>query len=273
MNGGYEARLLNVLRDLDPLVIAVSGGVDSLTLATFAHRHTAVPIRVFHAVSPAVPDEATCRVRAMALQESWALTIIDAREFVDERYRANPVNRCYFCKSNLYSAIAARTSWQIVAGTNVDDLQDYRPGLQAAQEHSVRHPYVEAGLDKRAVRSLARSLGMPDIAELPASPCLSSRIETGISIDAAMLRLVHQVEQFVAARIQPRTVRCRIRLAGLVIELDDESLARLGPREKAEIRSHIVSMARQVHCFHKVVFGSYRMGSAVVQARVAVSPT
>ena len=91
-------------------------------------------------------------------------------------YLANPVDRCFFCKTNLYGCIARLTDAQILSGANLDDLQEYRPGLEAAKCHSVRHPYLEAGIDKRAVRSLARELGLGALSELPAAPCLSSRM-------------------------------------------------------------------------------------------------
>ncbi|MGH8841615.1 MAG: hypothetical protein ACREX1_02915, partial [Advenella sp.] len=104
-------------------------------------------------------------------QENWKLSIIDANEFSDDRYVSNPVNRCFYCKSNLYSSISNCTKKQIISGTNADDLGEYRPGLQAAKEFSVRHPYVEAGIAKADLRQFASFLGLPEIAALPSSPC------------------------------------------------------------------------------------------------------
>ena len=154
-----RARLAAVLSAIDgPLAVAVSGGVDSVTLATFAHRAAGSRAEVFHAVSPAVPEEATERVKWLATNQGWRLRIVDAREFVDENYLANPVDRCFFCKTNLYGCIARHSDAQILSGANLDDLGEYRPGLNAAKLHSVRHPYLEAGIDKTAVRSLARPL-------------------------------------------------------------------------------------------------------------------
>ena len=103
---------------------------------------------MLHAVSPAVPPHATARVRAHAERHGWALTVADAGEFDDPRYRANPVDRCYFCKSNLYDRIRSVTEGTVASGTNLDDLGDYRPGLKAAAERGVVHPFVEAGIDK-----------------------------------------------------------------------------------------------------------------------------
>jgi uncharacterized protein len=218
------ARLAAVLDRLGPLAVAVRGGVDSMTLATFAHRRAPEAISVVHAVSPAVPAEATRRVRAAAAAEGWRLTVADAGEFDDQRYRANPADRCYFCKTNLYNRIRWLSARRIASGTNLDDMGDYRPGLTAAAEHDVVHPYVEAGIAKEAVRRLARDLGLGEVAELPAQPCLASRVETGIAIDAEDLALVAQVEtQLAAMAPQQATLRCRITMAGVAIEVGPEA--------------------------------------------------
>lgn len=214
-------RLGNALRRHRALAIAVSGGVDSVTLATFAHRLGAGPVTAIHAVSPAVPPAATQRVRARAAAEGWHLIVTGAGEFDDRRYRDNPVNRCYFCKTNLYHRIRNLTSYVIASGANLDDLGDYRPGLTAASEHHVVHPFIEAELDKPAVRTLARQQGLDDVAELPPQPCLSSRIETGIAIDAADLGFVDRVEMALAEMAPPGSiVRCRVTRAGVAVELE-----------------------------------------------------
>jgi len=120
-----------ILSDLPNLAIAVSGGVDSMTLAHAAHRAGIPGLLVVHALSPAVPAEATARVRDHARRFGWRLTEVDAGEFADPQYRANPVNRCYFCKTNLYARIAHVTEGPIASGANLDDLGDDRPGLLA----------------------------------------------------------------------------------------------------------------------------------------------
>lgn len=224
--GALEA----VLRAIGPAAVAVSGGVDSLTLATFAHRLLPATVTMFHAVSPAVPAEATERTRELAAREGWTLQVIGAGEFEDPDYLRNPVDRCFHCKRNLYGAIRPHTVAQILSGTNRDDLGEYRPGLEAARAESVRHPFVEAGMDKAAVRALARSLGLPEVASLPSSPCLASRVETGIAIDPEELARIHQAETLVRARLAGATdVRCRVRARGVVVELDAAALAALDP--------------------------------------------
>jgi uncharacterized protein len=211
-----------------------------------------------------VPAEATARVQAQAEAEGWALAVIDAGEFADPAYRANPVNRCFFCKANLYGAIAARSGRQILSGANTDDLHDYRPGLDAAREHGVRHPYLEAGLDKAAVRALARALGLRRLADLPSSPCLSSRVETGLRIEPEDLAAIHAVEQQLARRLSPSAVRCRRRASGWVIELDADCLARLDAQLQ---RSLAAEIAPWLPAGPPVAFAPYRMGSAFLVER------
>ncbi len=254
-------RLHEIINQLGDIAIAVSGGVDSLTLATFSHRMLDEPLMV-HAVSPAVPEEATARVRYLAASEGWRLDVLNAGEFSDPQYRTNPVNRCFFCKTHLYAAIRARTDLQIVSGANLDDLGEYRPGLDAAREYGVRHPYVEAGIDKASVRVLARELGLGDMAELPAAPCLSSRLETGIRIEADTLGFVHAVEKLVSAALQPQTVRCRVRAAGIVVELDQASLKRLSEQERQQLRTRIKAQMQPARSSPDIQFACYRTGSA-----------
>ena len=252
--------LEHILRGIPHPAIAVSGGVDSVTLAAVAAASIA-GVTLMHAVSPAVPPEATARLRRLASERGWQLNVLEAGEFSDPRYLANPTNRCYFCKSNLYGAIRAKTNRQILSGANMDDLGEYRPGLLAAKHQDVRHPYVEAGIGKLAVRQIARDLRLHEVADLPSSPCLSSRIETGIRIETPLLEFVHSVERVISQTVGPRTVRCRIRAASVVVELDSETLGRLSELEKCEL----AALARiQPHSptHLPVHFEPYRNGSA-----------
>ncbi len=265
MNGS-QAKLVGVLREMRAVTVAVSGGVDSLTLGVQAHRLLGDGATLAHAVSPAVPPEATERVRDLARQEGWRLLVFDAGEFSDPAYLGNPVDRCFFCKGHLYDALAARTESQIVSGTNTDDLGEYRPGLRAARKHGVRHPYVEAGMDKSAVRRLASELGLGPIATLPASPCLSSRVETAIPIEADVLAAIHAVETLVTEALAPRTVRCRVRGTAIVIELDDNALDRAGDGIRAALAERIRPLLPERLAQRPVGFAGYRTGSAFVGA-------
>ncbi|MDQ2804844.1 MAG: adenine nucleotide alpha hydrolase [Pseudomonadota bacterium] len=259
------ARLRSVLDEFDAVAVAVSGGVDSLTLAAAAHDQLGPRARMFHAVSPAVPPDATERTRALAIARGWALEVIDAGEFADPAYRANPANRCFFCKADLYGSIAARTTVPIASGTNLDDLGDWRPGLIAARARGVRHPFVEAEIDKATVRRIATALGLGEVADLPASPCLSSRVETGIAIDPAELAFVHGAEQMIAAELRPRTVRCRVRPGGIVIELDAATLAGLDVERERALRGGLRDLMQRSRISRPVSFSAYRMGSAFLR--------
>lgn len=258
-------RLDAIVRALDRAAVAVSGGVDSLTLARVVHDALGNRATMYHAVSPAVPSEATERVRALAQQYGWQFEVINAGEFDSEEYMRNPVNRCFFCKTSLYDAIQAiakQTQAQILSGTNTDDLGEYRPGLEAAKQYNVRHPFVEAGINKADVRALARDLGMPDVAELPAAPCLSSRVETGIAIEPETLKAIHLTEKLVAATLQPTTVRCRVRANGVVIELDEATLAKIDQQIRNELMSKIETIFVRKDSIKSIRFEAYRTGSA-----------
>jgi uncharacterized protein len=256
-----EARL----RGIPAPLIAVSGGVDSLTLAALA-AELADDMIAMHAVSPAVPAEATQRVRRLARQRGWELVVLHSGEFEDPRYRANPIDRCFHCKTNLYAAMRRYSPRQILSGANLDDLREYRPGLEAAHQHGVRHPYIEAGIDKSGVRQIAHELGLPELAALPASPCLSSRVETGIRIEAATLSFIHRVEQLVAQQLQPAVVRCRIRASAIVIELDRASLASLGAGAARQLTQQIHDGGDAPDML-PIRFEAYRSGSAFVPPR------
>lgn len=260
-NRGINA-VADLLRGIECVAVAVSGGIDSLTLATIASRSQGPRAEMFHAVSPAVPPEATQRVRDFAAREGWRLHVIDAAEFEREEYVSNPSNRCFYCKRSLYSVIAESTSAQIVSGTNADDLHEYRPGLEAARVHSVRHPYAELGVTKADIRNMAESLGLGEIASLPASPCLSSRVETGIRITPPLLRLIHAAELAVRGRVAARSIRCRLRKSGVVIEIDGETLSRLTATQRDDMLQAATRVFAGEDDPYPISLAPYRVGSA-----------
>lgn len=227
-----ETRLAAVLDSAPTRLIACSGGVDSMTLATFAHRLAPETTLIAHALSPAVPEEATARVRSWAEQEGWHLQLVRSGEFDSADYLSNPVNRCYHCKSHLYDAmetlkrIGADIGAQatLMSGANLDDLGEYRPGLEAAAEHGVRHPLIEAGIDKQGVRAMARGMGLL-FADLPASPCLASRLYTGTRVTAERLAAVHMAEKMIRERTGLEVVRCRLRDNSMLVEVAEDARA------------------------------------------------
>ncbi len=209
------------------LTIALSGGIDSLTLMRVAAEVRSEPTVAIHAVSAAVPDEASDRCRQLASLYNWQLTEIDAGEFNDANYVSNPVNRCYYCKSRLFDSMLEHLGgdFSIATGTNTEDLGDYRPGLKAAEERQVWQPYVEAGISKKGIRQLALQFGLGELSQLPAQPCLSSRIETGITINVDDLSFVHRLEKLMSERIGAGDIRCRIVSDGVVVQLPADCIA------------------------------------------------
>ena len=231
------------------VAIALSGGIDSITLTRIAGLLSNDSLEVFHAISPAVPPEATERVRALSAKYGWNLIEIFSGEFSDERYLTNPINRCFYCKQSLYTAISAiskKTSAQIFSGTNADDLLEYRPGLEAASNLDVIHPFAKWGVNKIMIRSIALELGLGELANLPASPCLSSRIETGIPIQVSTLQLVHRVENLIRQSIKASVVRCRIRTKSVSVELDDDSLNFLLADDQSSVKIHLTNTIRKI---------------------------
>ena len=207
-------RLSAWFRQATHITVACSGGIDSLLLAHVGHLTLGGRLRVAHAISPAVPPEATERVLTLGSLNRWQVRIVHSGEFSDEQYLSNPVDRCYYCKSHLYSTLVSlvvdcRSFGTVVSGANADDLGEFRPGLRAAEEHGVRHPYVELGMTKSQIRAMARQLDL-SYAELPASPCLASRLYTGTRVTAERLRFVHRAERMVREATGGQVVRCRI---------------------------------------------------------------
>ncbi len=257
--------LLDVLSGVGDKALAVSGGVDSMTLAVIAHRADPESSTICHAVSPAVPPEATERVRQYAEKEGWRLDLIDAGEFDDPRYLANPLDRCFFCKTDLYGAIAAgRAGTTLMSGTNLDDLGDFRPGLKAAANHDVIHPFVEANFTKADIRAAADALGLSDIKVLPAMPCLASRIETGLAVSPDLVRSVHAAETLVAKHVDVATVRCRVAHNGIRIELDEDALAGLSGPSRDMLADKIAQLFSRTDTVPGVLFAAYKQGSAFI---------
>ncbi len=268
IDGLARERLAEIVRGYGEARIAVSGGVDSTTLMAFAHSvigHAAVGM---HAASPAVPTGVGQRLRDLSDRYGWMLEFINANEMNDQAYIRNPLNRCYFCKSNLYHTISIglSTNQVIFSGTNVDDLGDFRPGLIAASEFGVRHPFVEAGMGKSAIRALARDLGLTEIAQLPASPCLSSRISTGIPVHPKRLKFIDVVEDQV---LRPRChgdIRLRIDYDQYVVQLEASVLTSLDDNGRSEIMKLIHEVARQNEMdLKQIVFAEYRRGFSFKQ--------
>ena len=186
---------------MDSALVAYSGGVDSSLVAFLAAEVLGAKALAVTSGSASLKRSDLSLARRLA--EEWGMRhrVIVTDELSKPDYRANPVNRCFHCKTSLYTALAdiARQEGfaEILNGTNIDDLGDHRPGLIAAEDFAVRSPLVEARVDKAGVRALAAHLGL-DNADKPQSACLSSRFPYGASINAERLAQVEQAEECLA---------------------------------------------------------------------------
>lgn len=192
-------RLRALLKQIGPSLIAFSGGVDSSFLLAVAAEVYPNQIKALMTVSPATPPRDKEQAMALARRLNLQLLIIPHDELSVPAYASNPLNRCYFCKNLLYDVCqreARRVGVEsIIDGVNLDDLADYRPGLQSAQEFKVRHPLAEAQFSKQEIRAASRIFKLPTW-DKPASPCLSSRVPYGTAITKTMLARISEAEAY-----------------------------------------------------------------------------
>ena len=188
------------LRAHAPLIIAYSGGVDSAYLLAEAHATLGAQLLGVIADSPSLPRQALADALALAKKIGAATEVVRTDELANPHYATNPPNRCYFCKAELFSkleALAAARGFRAIAyGENADDMQQVRPGRQAAAEFSIIAPLRDAGLTKREIRALSRALDLPT-ADSPAQPCLSSRIPHGTPVTGAALGMIERGEALI----------------------------------------------------------------------------
>jgi uncharacterized protein len=195
-----ESRLLKYLEQFSSSIVAFSGGVDSSYLAFMADRVMGAEARIVTALSPSVSRMQENLVKEFVSTYKLNHHFVHTDEMEDPHYTSNPTNRCYFCKTELYNALLKlKREWNVEVvfdGSNADDVSDYRPGRTAAHEASIKSPLIEAGIRKEDLRLLSRDWGLPTW-NLPAMPCLSSRLPYGVEVTPERLEQIEEAESFI----------------------------------------------------------------------------
>jgi pyridinium-3,5-biscarboxylic acid mononucleotide sulfurtransferase len=246
---------LNQILDSFPRVlVAYSGGADSVCLLYAAHQRLGERALGILADSPSLPRSEWEHALEIAKTMKLTVEVVQTDEFADPEYLANPVNRCFFCKHALFTKmekIAEERSFPILAyGENADDVSDFRPGAEAAKKFQVRAPLKEAGLTKADIRTLSREWNLPT-SEKPASPCLSSRIPHGTAVTLDALAKVEKGEEGLRS-LGFRIFRLRYHQSKARLEFDPAELNRA-----KEIQDSIFEMIRNLG-FQEVEIGAYK---------------
>jgi len=255
-------RLVELLRELDSVVVAFSGGVDSTLLARAAKDALGERAVLVTADSETYPASELDEARRLGALLDMRHLVVRTEELQNPEYARNPVNRCFFCKEELFARLAPIAEREgcraLVYGANMDDLGDHRPGMQAARERGVRAPLIEAELWKEEIRTLSRELGLPTW-DKPSFACLSSRFQYGDRITAEKLRQVDAAEAFVRSLgFRQFRVRHHDRLAR--IEVSHDEIARLWEDGRREA---IVKRLRELgYVYVAVDLAGFQSGSA-----------
>ena len=238
-------RLKNILRDLDSVLVAFSGGVDSTFLLHVAHEVLGERAQALTFVSPFLSRLELNRASQFCKERDIEHILLDTDPLADAQIRENPSDRCYHCKRQLFSQGLAEAQRleipYLVEGTQLSDASDHRPGHRALEELGIRSPLAEAGMDKEHVRFLSKELGLPSW-NLPPMACLASRIPYGIPLDSESLARVESAEEFLFGE-GFTVVRVRDHQGTARIELSPEDISRFSD---GELRKRLVAHFRSV---------------------------
>jgi len=256
------AELRRIVRDLESVVIGFSGGADSALLAKVGFEELGDKAVAVIAISESYPKRERDEAVALAKQIGITTVTVETSELGNESYAANPVNRCYYCKQELFVHLekeaAARGCRWVAYGANHDDLGDHRPGHIAARERGARAPLLEAGLTKPEIRHISRELGLKTW-DKPALACLSSRVPYGTRITAELLNRLDTAEDFLRHELGFKQIR--VRHHGDIARLEvggDEIVRLLDDALRNEISERLKSLG---YTFVAMELTGYRSGS------------